>query len=294
MIVSCDTCEKSITKPPSLVRDHNFCGDACYRKWRKTRTGELNSHWKGGNINLVCPICGKTFFIQPGERGRKYCSIECKTISQTKVRVCKQCRNTFTGQARTFCSFGCFLSYYREHPITRSEETKAKNSKSHKGLLGLTGKDNPMFLDGYSANIEKTCLHCGIKFIGPSYRKYCSRQCSYAELGNTLHHFYVDTPEGKEIVERYTEEMKSLGNPAWIHEEYAPGFTSALKRRILRRDNFSCRICGSLKLKSRWLVIHHIDGSKTNHDPKNLITLCKACHMHIHKNNIDASIFMVS
>lgn len=50
---------------------------------------------------------------------------------------------------------------------------------------------------------------------------------------------------------------------------------------ILTRDNRLCRLCGQ-----RNLVIHHIDGSgetvKPDHHPNNLITLCKACHNHVH------------
>ena len=48
------------------------------------------------------------------------------------------------------------------------------------------------------------------------------------------------------------------------------------RRDIKRRDGYQCKICLS---RPKQLDIHHI-GSPTNHNPKNLITVCKSCHKH--------------
>ena len=65
-----------------------------------------------------------------------------------------------------------------------------------------------------------------------------------------------------------------------------------IKKRILKRDDFSCRTCGS----KNNLTIHHIvplaDFFKKNKNEKdlgevrndeNLLTLCESCHEKVHK-----------
>src|SRR3990167_4819061 len=60
-----------------------------------------------------------------------------------------------------------------------------------------------------------------------------------------------------------------------------------IRQSILERDGFVCRLCVS----DSKLVIHHIDGTtnrksqkNANNDPTNLITLCRKCHLNVHKN----------
>ena len=70
-------------------------------------------------------------------------------------------------------------------------------------------------------------------------------------------------------------------NPAWHggigDEQYAIGFTNALKTKVRARDGFACFICGTGE-NGRAHDVHHIDYRKTNHNPANLITLCHLCH----------------
>lgn len=58
---------------------------------------------------------------------------------------------------------------------------------------------------------------------------------------------------------------------------------SGNKYKVLERDNNECQICGSKKN----LIIHHKDCSgqsdNPNNDIDNLVTLCRKCHMNIHK-----------
>lgn len=53
----------------------------------------------------------------------------------------------------------------------------------------------------------------------------------------------------------------------------------------LRAQKFkknTCEKCG----KTGRLDIHHIDGNWRNDNPKNLITLCRSCHILTHKGKI--------
>ena len=64
-----------------------------------------------------------------------------------------------------------------------------------------------------------------------------------------------------------------------MRKEYGKEFDKRKKDLILKRDNSTCRKCGST---TRPLDIHHIDHNKKNNDLSNLITLCKICHGKIH------------
>ena len=50
---------------------------------------------------------------------------------------------------------------------------------------------------------------------------------------------------------------------------------------VLKRAQGKCEICGSPAD-----VVHHIDGSKSNHNIVNLISLCDQCHLVSHKDDL--------
>lgn len=56
-----------------------------------------------------------------------------------------------------------------------------------------------------------------------------------------------------------------------------------IKPKILKRDNFTCKLCGS-KTK---LEVHHIGCDKHNNTNYNLITLCKQRHTKVTFKFID-------
>ena len=53
---------------------------------------------------------------------------------------------------------------------------------------------------------------------------------------------------------------------------------------ILRRDEFTCQLCGSY----RHLQIHHIKPRSRGGDNSeaNLLTLCSDCHAEVHNRNL--------
>lgn len=62
------------------------------------------------------------------------------------------------------------------------------------------------------------------------------------------------------------------------------------REQVLARDNYTCQECGS---KDK-LVVHHIDGKgrghdNSNHSLDNLTTLCRACHVSVHRNRLLAT-----
>lgn len=64
---------------------------------------------------------------------------------------------------------------------------------------------------------------------------------------------------------------------------YSVDWTKTLKRSIRERDKYICRLCGKPQGDISHDV-HHIDYDKINCSPKNLITLCKKCHVTTNHN----------
>lgn len=61
-----------------------------------------------------------------------------------------------------------------------------------------------------------------------------------------------------------------------------------LRKRILERDQYECQFCHKKrKGKDEILLVHHLDGDKTNNDPENLITVHRAeCHHKITREGL--------
>lgn len=103
------------------------------------------------------------------------------------------------------------------------------------------------------AQVEITCIVCDkTQVVSPSRkdRQFCSKGCALRS--------------------------RSIGG------EYDDTFTYTLRKRIRERDQNRCRICGQGR-KPRGLVIHHLDYDKQNSDERNLITLCRSCHIRGHR-----------
>lgn len=69
-------------------------------------------------------------------------------------------------------------------------------------------------------------------------------------------------------------------------EEYGKEFNNTLKEKIRKRDDYRCQECFkhqsvlySKKGVKYKLLIHHIDYNKKNNKEKNLISLCRKCHI---------------
>jgi hypothetical protein len=84
--------------------------------------------------------------------------------------------------------------------------------------------------------------------------------------------------------------MRGDKNPNWkggfVPLPYTAGFTVELKARIRERDGNQCRHCGAGPGQNGGLVVHHLDWGKDNHDPSNLVTLCRSCHSSHHHGSL--------
>ena len=60
-----------------------------------------------------------------------------------------------------------------------------------------------------------------------------------------------------------------------------------LRYKVLKRDNHTCQKCGKDISGKKMACVHHINGDKTDHRMKNLISYCKVCHPLYHYTNGD-------
>ena len=72
--------------------------------------------------------------------------------------------------------------------------------------------------------------------------------------------------------------------------KYAPGISEGIKEQVRERDNRSCCNCNKKENElNRKLETHHIDFGGDNHNLENLISLCRRCHLLIHKQYATAT-----
>jgi len=148
------------------------------------------------------------------------------------------------------------------------------------------------------------CEHCGCVFLRkPSGYKpkhdYCCSDCRSTKKWVTVPCAQCGKP-----LKRYrwfTENYKNLfcdkecaylflrgPNYGKLHGGRSSGRIVTLRKFILRRDEYKCRLCGAMPWDDRGrLEMHHIQPVEVRpdlmYDPKNCVLLCHKCHFSIHE-----------
>lgn len=208
-----------------------------------------------------CLTCGKMhqpYMAQLRVRQGQYCSLAC---SHTAVRsrrialVCAHCGIAFTrtpGQLQESRGKGIGTYCSRECCVAAWRTTKQRPYRETIRTYG---------------GVELTCPTCGVVFTRsvsvarkPTHAHYCSHACR----GIGLRH----NPEA------WTPPKRRGGHKVW-------------SRAVLRRDKRICQKCGTTE---GMMHAHHIVGwARAPHlrlDVDNGITLCAACHLATHSNQV--------
>lgn len=90
----------------------------------------------------------------------------------------------------------------------------------------------------------------------------------------------------------HSRENNPLWNPNKTDEERNQDRTNKeyklFLNKVLYRDNYTCRCCGTKSTKDNNLIVHHLDGYnwciEKRTDDTNGITLCENCHKKFHGN----------
>ncbi|MFW9872065.1 MAG: HNH endonuclease [Candidatus Thorarchaeota archaeon] len=256
----CENCGKSVIDYPNQRK--RFCSNNC----------KLNYQYKS-KTKKPCDFCGNEIKVNPCKiNNHKYhfCSIECRKKGLVKEKngnwnggkvnkICLCCNKKYSVEIRfskrsKFCSQKCNNKYRVENSLLKGE-----NNYNWRGGL-------------------PKCIDCGKKL-----NYYGNKRCRKCYIKNSK----LFPRNGRFVV----GDKRIVGgkNPNWnggsSFEPYDKKFNNLFKRRIRKRDNQVCMLCGihSEKLK-RALSVHHINYNKKLTMPENCISLCLPCHMKTNNN----------
>lgn len=142
------------------------------------------------------------------------------------------------------------------------------------------------------------CKNCGISFRScKPYGKYCSQHCrveSYrrnkVKITCTVCKKEFSRPsftvrEGNLFCSQKCRNRYHSVHPS---KKYGSKW-SRISLNIRKRDNYTCKNCGTQSFEKYAMDVHHIvppenfDSFDEANHPDNLITLCRKCHDDIHK-----------
>lgn len=111
-----------------------------------------------------------------------------------------------------------------------------------------------------SKTIADVCNHLGLKSAGGNYHTI--------KLWIKKHNINIDHFVGCAWNKGNFKDLDSLR------------CLTAIKNNLLRNRGIKCELCcrDSWMNESITLELHHIDGDRTNNEPKNLQLLCPNCH----------------
>ncbi len=219
----------------------------------------------------------------------------------TKLKLCLQCEQEYLGiENSKYCSRKC-------HDVSqKGKPTGIPSYYKH-------GEANPNYRHGKSTKQDKICVQCGKQYKGIPESKHCSKKCADKSLKGKkrecmmgknhpqyqykliVHCLYC----GKRLRKRIAHvrnnkigcfcDVRCYGK--WLYknqiQENHPlfcgnttryeNFTNEKKKEVKELDGYKCVKCGN----ETDLLVHHIDGNKSNSLINNLITLCRSCHSSI-------------
>lgn len=219
------------------------------------------------NLNLTCPVCGKSFQrpsyrIKEGQKS--YCSPACQSKGrQTTIPViCDYCgKEFFKTPSRiknlNFCTPECFY--------------EARKRPYEPPPLCACGCSLPVSR-AYGGNWHKF-VH-GHNFTGKEHSPTAREKMSKA---------------AKERSAEQSQRIRGEKNPHFRHgktkeinEQRLNWWDNKpIRKEVIARDNNTCQSCFKEFFFSD-LHVHHIDLDVTNNNLSNLMTLCRWCHARLH------------
>lgn len=175
----------------------------------------------------------------------------------------------------------------------KREEYLRKQRESHIGLLA--GENHPMFGKHHTADTKQKISKANKgKLTGETAPFYGKRHTAEAKrkMSESMKGRYSGSNHpmhGRTGSQAPGYGRKGADHPNWVGDDlkdpYGRDFTETLKESIRERDGNECVLCGAKYANKDLdkLHVHHIDFSKDNHDPDNLISLCTGCHTDAHR-----------
>ena len=134
----------------------------------------------------------------------------------------------------------------------------------------------------WGQNNKEAGSHLGISYISPitkKYNYYVRKGHNPNSIGRPFKKGCTSWCKGtKGVVKSWN---KGIGGPAL----YSLEFMNKLRELVRERDGYKCQECGCSQIEcTEKLSVHHIDYNKKNDNTKNLISLCRPCHLKTQTN----------
>ncbi len=153
-----------------------------------------------------------------------------------------------------------------------------------KEQFGVVGQRfGRLLATGYNADVSKRlgrdCYDC-----------VCGCNNKIVTLGNSLRSGKTKSCGclRKQVTSDRGSKLTGTNNPMYVtgkqqgwHTKEQYDFHSAIRKR----DNFTCQVCNRPQDNHQQLTVHHKDEDHFNNTDENAVTLCKSCHMRVHRSH---------
>ncbi len=140
----------------------------------------------------------------------------------------------------------------------------------------------------------KICMieNCNKKHYGKGYCQFHYQRSYHKRPFNLPFHYKVEGWFQRGRKTGFTSgESKGEKNVNWKGgiSEYPNHYQmKQIRKQRLIEENYICQIC-----QGKANQIHHVDKTKTNHDPNNFMVLCQKCHIsNFHRQKRQTSKFI--
>jgi len=237
---------KNKSKPGGITTQCKFCCKR-YQKDNKERVTEYNrNRYKNNKVHLL-------------EQQKQYYKDNAKLILKRQKQYYENNTGLVLQRHKGHCgNYALFETYSKQLEIFEEIRRCIENSEL----------------------LEVKCAYCG-RWLTPTN----------LQVKNRLQSFKGQT--GGEC-RFYCSENCKQACPTYGQMKYPKGFKQAtsrevvplLRQLVLKRDNYTCQMCGAT-IETAELHVHHIISYMLNkmlaNDPDSCITLCKECHKLIHR-----------
>lgn len=210
-------------------------------------------------------------------KGKTYCRGCNKLISKTYPHLCDNCKSM-----TAICECGCkeSMPYY-----TTNGDIRRFKSNSHAAKFSNNSKEinNKISISRSARWKDKQSREKNVNALIEAWKNKERREkaCNIAK----------NLWKGTEYRKSHSGENNFRYNPNKGDDYYGDEWRS-IRKKILIRDNYTCKIC-KVYCTSRRMIVHHIipfasfHGNLTEaHRESNLVCLCISCHGKVHNNTI--------
>lgn len=168
------------------------------------------------------------------------------------------------------------------HPKTEFKLGNHPKTEFKKGDVDNSGEKNPMYGKHHSGETKENIR---LKNKG----KHFSRKTEFKKGTHPKTEFKLENKINLGRHHHASSKIKQSAKKQGIdikdwkkfisREPYSQDWNNIFKRRVRKRDNQICMVCGIHREKlNRVLDVHHINYDKKLTIPQNCISLCKSCH----------------